>query len=77
MNAVKVDNAHRIRLMALKPGEYYEPEIRGLDADEVTLRKLQPPRKKMTKAQVLKAIAKSRLRFTCSWDELRRETREP
>ena len=77
MNAVKVDNAHRIRLMALKPGEYYEPEIRGADADEVTLRRLQPPRKKMTKAQVLKAIARSRLRFTCGWDELRRETREP
>jgi len=76
MNAVKVDNAHRIRLMALKPGEYYEPQIHGVDADEVTLRKLQPARKKMTKGKVLKAIARSRLRFTSSWDELRRETRE-
>ena len=77
MNAIKVDNAHRIRLMALKPGEYYEPQINGPDADEVTLRRLRPARKKMTKEKVLKAIANSRLHFTSSWDELRRETREP
>jgi hypothetical protein len=76
MNAIKVDNAHRIRLLALKPGEYYEPEVRGREADEVTLRRLRPARKKMTKQEVLKAIANSRLRFTTNWDKLRAETRE-
>ena len=77
MNAVKVDNGHRIRLAALKPGDYYEPEIRGPGADEVTLRRLRPTRGKMTKAEVLKAIEKSPLSFTRSWDEIRKETREP
>jgi hypothetical protein len=76
MNAVKVDEDHRIQLAALKPGDYYEPEIRGPGADEVTLRRLQAPRRKMTKAEVLKAIDESPLQFTKNWDEIRKETRE-
>jgi len=76
MNAVKVDEDHRIRIAALRPGDYYEPEIRGQQADEITLRRLQPPRRKMTKAEVLKAIDESPLQFTKSWDEIRKETRE-
>lgn len=27
MNAVKVDEARRIRLKVLNPGDYYEPEL--------------------------------------------------
>ena len=38
MNAVKVDSAKRIRLTLLTPGDYYEPEVRGEDAEEITLR---------------------------------------
>jgi hypothetical protein len=38
MNAVKVDEAHRIQIAALAPGDLYEPEI--VSADEITLRRV-------------------------------------
>ncbi len=76
MNAVKVDEAHRIQLTVLKPGDLYEPEVHGPRADRITLRRLEPERPKITKAEALKAIEESPLCFNVSWDELRRETRE-
>jgi hypothetical protein len=75
MNAVKVDSAKRIRLTVLTPGDYYEPEIRGGDAEEITLRRMPPPRRRFTKQEALRAIEKSPLRFTHSWDQLKEETR--
>ena len=38
MNAVKVDEAHRIQIAALAPGDLYEPEI--VSPDEITLRRV-------------------------------------
>ncbi|MBI3850231.1 MAG: hypothetical protein HY298_08080 [Verrucomicrobia bacterium] len=38
MNAIKVDDAHRIQLAVLAPGDSYEPEI--VSADEITLRRV-------------------------------------
>jgi len=38
MNAVKVDEAHRIQLAVLSPGDLYEPEIVG--PDEIKLRRV-------------------------------------
>ena len=75
MYAVKVDKGQRLRLTVLRPGDYYEPEI--LNPDQITLRRVPPPRRpvKLTKAQALAAIGKSRLRFTQSWDQLKEETR--
>jgi hypothetical protein len=68
---------HRIQLSILKPGDLYEPEIHGQDADELTLRRLKPTtRFKMTKAEALKALDNTPLRFGGTWDDLRRETRE-
>jgi hypothetical protein len=77
MNAVKVDEAHRIQLSVLKPGDLYEPEVHGPDADEITLRRLKPTaQRKMTKSEALKAIDSTPLRFGGTWDEVRKETRE-
>ena len=73
MHAVKVDSARRIRLSVLTPGDYYEPEIQG-EGQQITLRRMPPPRKRWTRA-VLRAINKSPLRFTHSWDEIKQETR--
>jgi hypothetical protein len=75
MNAVKVDDASRIRLKVLKPGDYYEPEF--VSADEITLRRVEPPRRgpKLTKNEALKAIRKSKLTFTRTWEIMRQETR--
>ena len=75
VNAVKVDSAKRIRLTVLTPGDYYEPEIRGKAAEEITLRRMPPPRRRFTKLEALRAIEKSSLRFTRNWDEVRAETR--
>jgi hypothetical protein len=77
MNAVKVDDKRRIRLMFLNPGDYYEPEIRGPKGEEITLRRLAIPRRKMTRGEALDAIEASPLRFTQGWDDTRKETREP
>lgn len=74
MNAVKVDSARRIRLKILTPGDYYEPEIRG-KGQEITLRRMPPPRKHWTKEEALRAIDKSPLRFARSWDQVKQETR--
>ncbi|HEY3914356.1 MAG TPA: hypothetical protein VGN61_07715 [Verrucomicrobiae bacterium] len=73
MNAIKVDEAHRIQVPALQPGDYYEPEVLG--ENEVLLRKVQEPRRKPTYADAMAAIESSPLRFTKSWDELKKETR--
>ena len=73
VNAVKVDNAHRILISALRPGDYYEPEVLG--ENEVLLRKVQLPRRRPTYAEALAAIENSPLRFTKSWDEIKKETR--
>jgi hypothetical protein len=76
MHAVKVDDARRIRLKVLKPGDYYAPEF--INADEITLRRVQPPKRavKLTKTQALKAIRKSKLTFSRSWETIRQETRD-
>jgi hypothetical protein len=60
MNAVKVDSAKRIRLTVLTPGDYYEPEVRGGDAEEITLRRMPPPRRRFTRLEALRAIEKKR-----------------
>ena len=73
VNAVKVDDAHRIRIPALRPGDYYEPEL--LCENDVLLRKVELPRRKPTFAQALAAVESSPLRFTKTWDEIKKETR--
>ena len=73
MNAVKVDEAHRIQVAVLQPGDYYEPEVLG--ENEVLLRKVRVPLRKPTHAEAMAAIENSPLRFTKSWDEIKKETR--
>jgi hypothetical protein len=41
MNAVKVDDAHRIQLAVLAPGDLYEPEF--VSPDEITLHRVSQP----------------------------------
>jgi hypothetical protein len=76
MDAVKVDERRRIRLKVLNPGDYYEPEF--VRADEITLRPVEPPKRraKLTKAEALTAIRKSKLAFTRTWETMRHETRD-
>lgn len=73
MNAVKVEEAHRIEVSVLRPGDYYQPEVLG--ENEVLLRKVELPRRRPTFAEAMAAIESSPLRFTKSWDEIKKETR--
>ena len=73
MNAVRVDEAHRIQISALRPGDYYETQVLG--ENEVLLRKVELPGQKPTFAEAMAAIDSSPLRFTKSWDEIKEETR--
>jgi hypothetical protein len=75
MEPVRVDENGSIRLEALVPGAFYEPEIVG--PDEIKLRRVtsRGPRKR-TREEILAAIEASPLRFTKPWDEVKRETRE-
>jgi hypothetical protein len=74
MNTVKVDSAHRVRLMSLNPGDIYEPQV---GQDTIILRRVPPPRRKWTYDEVVQAIKTSKLRFEHSWEDMRAETREP
>jgi hypothetical protein len=73
VNAVKVDEAHRIQVSVLRPGDYYEPEVLG--ENEILLRKVGLPKRSRTFAEAMAAIDSSPLRFTKSWDEIKEETR--
>lgn len=76
MNIIKVDETKAIHLEFLRPGDCYEPEI--VSADEIKLHRVMDRSSgKMTKEEVLVALEKSPLSFTKSWDELKRETRDP
>ena len=50
MNAIKVDDAHRIQLAILSPGDLYEPEI--VSRDEIKLRRVSPTDAASNAAQV-------------------------
>jgi len=73
VNAIRVDEAHRIRIPALRPGDYYEPEVLG--ENDVLLRKVRLPHRRPSYAEAMAAIESSPLRFTKSWDEIKKETR--
>jgi hypothetical protein len=76
MEPVKVDKDSSIRLAALVPGAYYEAEI--VSSDEIKLRRVAAPQGQESKSreEVIRTIEQSPLRFTRSWEDLKRETRE-
>lgn len=75
VNTVKVDEAKRIRLSVLNPGDYYVADYRG--PEEIVLRRVRETGRKgqMTQAEALEAVERSPLQFKVSWEELRLETR--
>jgi hypothetical protein len=64
-----------LRLDALIPGAYYEPEV--ISVDEIKLHRVLNTDKpaKLTLPQALNAIEASKLQFTGNWEELKKETR--
>jgi hypothetical protein len=70
------DTKKRVVIPSAAPGDVF-----SCDQTEhgVILRRIyrKPSRKKLTKAQVLKAIRASKFKPAMSWEKLRRLTREP
>jgi hypothetical protein len=68
----------RIVVPDAKPGDIFAYEDCGHGHFHLVRLKVPTPNpKKMTRLQVRKAIATSKLMFEMSWDELREMTREP
>jgi hypothetical protein len=74
---VKADSKKRIVVPDAKPGDIFAYEDCGNGHFHLVRLKVPTPSKKMTRLQVRKAIATSKLKFEMSWDELREMTREP
>ena len=74
---VTADSKKRVVVPSARPGDVFTCEQR--DENHFWLARLNPPPppKKMTKAQVRRAIKNSKMKFDMTWDELRELTREP
>jgi hypothetical protein len=70
------DSKKRVVLPGAAPGDVFAYEQKG---PELILRRVHRnrPRKKLTKAQALKAIRSWKFKPAMSWEELRAFTREP
>jgi hypothetical protein len=72
----KVDNRLRVRIPDAKPGQVVTVQSSGEGWTLSLVKEPQPnPAKKWTKAEVLEAMDKSPIRFTKSWEDLKKETR--
>jgi len=77
MITLRADAKKRIRIPAVRPRDVYHPET--LTRDLIVLRRIEPPKpqKRMTAAEIGRAIENSPIKFNVSYDELRKLTREP
>ena len=74
---ITADSKKRVVIPWVKPGDVFACEQQ--DENHFHLARLNPPSpvKKMTRAQVLRAIKNSKMSPMMPWDELRKLTREP
>jgi hypothetical protein len=75
---ITADSKKRVVIPWVKPGDVFACEQR--DENHFFLARLNPPpppkTKKMTRAQVRRAIKNSKMSPMMTWDELRKLTRE-
>ena len=69
-----IDQESRIRIAGTCPKERFwvieQP-------DGYRLKRVDEPKKRMSRQEVLKALKQSKLVFTRDWEQIRRDTREP
>lgn len=70
---IVADDKKRLRIPSVHPHDVYHPET--LTRDLIVLRRVEPPKKRMTREEIMKAIESSPIRFAKSWDELKKEIR--
>jgi hypothetical protein len=77
MPITTADNKKRVVIPAARPGDVFE--IQQQSGERVVLVRLVKPKPKarLSRAEVLRAIASRPLRPKMNWSELRRITREP
>jgi hypothetical protein len=74
---VRADEKKRVVLPGAKPGDVFDCEEQGNGHFRLVRLNPAPPPRKMTRAEVRKAIQASKLKFDMTWEELRAWTREP
>ncbi len=75
MTKATVDDLKRIRLPDAQPGQVLAIEANPEGGWKLTPLAPISGGKKWTKTEVLEAIEQSPMRFTKSWDEIKKETR--
>ena len=77
---ITADSKKRVVVPGAKPGDVFACERQG-EHHFLLIRLTAPPpppkAKKMTRAQVRRAIKNSKMKFDMTWEELRELTREP
>jgi hypothetical protein len=74
---IRADSKRRVVVPDARPGDVFAYEDHGNGHFHLVRLNMPDPPKKMSRAQVRKAIACSKLKFDVSWEELREMTREP
>jgi hypothetical protein len=75
---VIADSKRRVVMPGARPGDVFACQDEGNGHFLlIRLSKPAPPKKRMTRSEVRKAIASSKMKFDLSWEELRQMTREP
>jgi hypothetical protein len=74
---IKADSKKRVVMPDARPGDVFVYEDQGNGHFHLMRLAVPDKPKKMTRAQVEKAIANSKLKFDLTWDEMREWTREP
>lgn len=76
MATSKVDSKKRIVLPQGQPGDIFDVQQQG-EGRYLLVRLEKPePSRRLTRAECLKAMARTPLRLELSWEELRETTRE-
>jgi hypothetical protein len=78
MTLVRADDKGRVCIRGIKSGEQYVIKEAGTGWFVTPAPEIQVPgeqKRKWSKAEAMKALDKSALRFTRSWEQLKEETR--
>jgi hypothetical protein len=74
---IKADSKKRVVVPDARPGDVFAYEDHGNGHFHLVRLTAPDKPKKMTRAQVGKALDACRLKFDLTWDEMRKMTREP
>jgi hypothetical protein len=74
---IRADSKKRVVVPDARPGDVFAYEDHGNGHFHLVRLNLPDPPESKSRAQVRKALGRSKLKFDLSWDQLRELTREP